>query len=303
MIAIASGAKQSCILGNMKVINSEKGFALVLTLMILVLITAMVVEFSYGVYTTTSALNNWKVSQRLSLVAKSGIRIAVKTISDSTIQSNDLYMYLGRDIPLENVSEGFTGRLIIKAEDENAKFNLNSLVWPTGQKKSYDSFIRLLDYLGLDESIADRVVHWTNTVSNLGLRYSEDITKGAPMDSVDELLLIKGIDYQTYEKLLPYITVYGYGGHYYDEQININTASIPVIMCIGNMSESAAEDIVEQRLLKSYTQGFTSINSTYAPPINFRITSIAEENKIKRVIEAVVTIQGSQVAIKYWREM
>jgi hypothetical protein len=47
--------------------TSESGMALVMTLMILALITSLVVEFAYGVYTTTAALQNWKDSQRLSL--------------------------------------------------------------------------------------------------------------------------------------------------------------------------------------------------------------------------------------------
>jgi hypothetical protein len=40
--------------------KNQKGMALVVTLLALVLITAMVVEFSYGVYTGTQNLYNWR---------------------------------------------------------------------------------------------------------------------------------------------------------------------------------------------------------------------------------------------------
>ena len=57
------------------------------TLLALVLITAMVVEFSYGVYTGTNNLYNWRDSQRLSIMAKSGINVI------SQVHGGDLEEY------------------------------------------------------------------------------------------------------------------------------------------------------------------------------------------------------------------
>jgi len=313
-------SKDSGILNLTRWCSGSEGMVLVLTLMMLTLITAMVVEFAYGVYTSTSALYNWRDSQRLSFIAKSGVAMAVNTISRAP--RSELYKYLGKEIPVPDVSEGFSGSFIIKAEDENSKFNLNSLVWPNGQKNAYDSFIGLLDYLGLETSIADRIVHWINPVSSLGLRYSGDITKSASMDSVDELLLIKGIDYKTYEKLLPYVTVYGYDGTPGSRLINMNTAPIPVIMSLAGSAVSIfkddAERIVSARDLKPFTstsdenfavaagslKTYLTDDKVGMDASNFRITAIAEQNKIKRVIEAVVRIGGgSQGKILFWREI
>lgn len=287
-------------------IKSENGIALVLTLMILVIITAVVVEFTYGVYTTTSALYNWRDSQRLSFVAKSGISVAVKMISEPTVQSTDLYRYLGRDIPFENVSEGFNGRLIIKAEDENSKFNLNSLRTP----ESIEGFKRLLNNLNLDENIAARVADWIDTDSNPRLQDSEEGAKNDYMSSVDELLLIKGIDRLTYEKLLPYVTVYNHMGTE-DRRVNVNTASIPVIMSLADISKESAETIVNQRELKPFsTPGEAANLGINLPPIffmadppkTFRITAVGEENRIRRVIESVIDSSAGN-RVKYWREM
>ncbi|MCL4476189.1 MAG: type II secretion system minor pseudopilin GspK [Nitrospirae bacterium] len=291
--------------------SGEKGMALVLTLMILVLITAMVVEFSYGVYTSTSALHNWKEAQKLSFVSKSGVSLAVKTIAD--IPKTDLYRFPGRMvIPVENILEGFSGTLIVTVEDENAKFNLNSLRIPDSIKV----LKRLLTNLGLDESIADRVADWIDADSEPRLRDSEEGAKNVFMDSVDELLLITGIDAQIYEALLPYVTVYGYGNTD-DARININTAPVPVIMSLdARITKDRAEEVVNQRKLEPFASlgqlsraGFDntlitaiSANATSGAPINFRIASVAEENGIKRVIEGVVKISGSGRVV-YWREM
>lgn len=293
-------------------VNSEKGMVLVLTLMILALVTAVVVEFAYGVYTTTSELYNWRDSQRLSFVAKSGTSLAVNMISNP-LAGNDLYKYLGRQIPLENVSEGFSGRLIVEAEDENSKFNLNSInkVWSSdGTRRAYDSFRRLLGNLGLDENIADKVSYWIDPSKEPGLANSEDVTKSGYMESVSELLLIKGIDRQIYEKLLPYVTVYGYGGTD-DSRVNMNTASIPVIMSLADVSKESAETFVNQRELKPFSSVGEASNMgidlppdffTADRPVIFRIKSIGEENKVRRIIESVIRINAGNT-IKYWQEM
>jgi type II secretory pathway component PulK len=303
------------------VLRSEEGMVLVLTLAILVLLTAMVTEFSYDVYTATSALYNWRDSQRLSFVARSGMSLAAKTLSD--IPATELYRFPGRlDIPLEKVIEGFEGSLVIEVEDENAKFNLNSLVSPNGLKTAatYDAVKRLLRYLGLDEIIADRVVDWIDpdSVPSQGSLDSEVDAKNNYMDSTDELLAIRGIDLKTYEKLLPYVTVYGKEGSLL---ININTATVPVIMSLSSdISRELAERVVEYRKINpfrnkgdlQYVPGFGTLynsisgmittGSSTDSSLNYRIRSVAEENKIKRVIESVVEKTGPTVKVKYWCE-
>ena len=63
-----------CLNGSpLKCVHNQQGVALVVVLLALVLLTAMVVEFSYGVYTGTNDLYNWRDSQRLSVMAKSGV--------------------------------------------------------------------------------------------------------------------------------------------------------------------------------------------------------------------------------------
>jgi len=304
--------------------NSEKGMVLVLTLAILVLLTAMVTEFSYGVYIATSALSNWKDSQRLSFIAKSGITLAVKTISD--IPDEQLFRFPGRlEIPVEKSVEGFEGGLLIEVEDENGKFNLNSLgkVWPDRSRRAYDSFKRLLNNLELDEVIADRVLDWidTDNVPNKGFLNSEEGAKNDFFDSTDELLCIKGIDSKTYEKLLPYVTVYGVAGALNDPRININTATVPVIMSLSSdISRELAERVVEYRKTNPFSKlgdlknvaGFGDIlynsisgmitTTSSGVFLNYRIRSVAEETKIKRVIESVVVKMGSTVKVEYWCE-
>jgi general secretion pathway protein K len=297
--------------------NSEKGMVLVLTLAILVLLTAMVTEFSYGVYIATSALSNWRDSQRLSFIARSGITLAVKTISD--IPDEELFRFPGRvEIPVEKSVEGFHGGLLIEVEDENGKFNLNSI----RSMRAYDSFKRLLKNLELNEIIADRVIDWidTDNIPNKGFLDSEEGAKNYFFDSTDELLCLKGIDSKTYEKLLPYVTIYGIKTTD-DPRININTAPVPVIMSLDQrITKELAGRVVEYRKINPFKVpdeltrvGFDSdlmkniftmivTDTARVGAFNFHIRSVSEENKIKRVIESVVEKRGHMVIVKYWKE-
>jgi type II secretory pathway component PulK len=122
-------------------LESQRGMALVITLMVLVIITAMVVEFSYGVYTGTTSLYNWRDSQRLSIMAKSGVNVAAKYLS--TMVASQDYSYPGSmELPVENPFEDFKGVLTVRIEDENSKFNVNALIGPNGRTLNVTAFIQ-----------------------------------------------------------------------------------------------------------------------------------------------------------------
>jgi general secretion pathway protein K len=295
--------------------KNSQGFVLILTLVIVTVITAMVIEFVSGVHATSSNLKNWTELQRLSFIAKSGVTLAAKTVSEA----KKIYSYTYPSVlemPVEKPVEGFNGRLTIRIEDEEAKINLNALIMRNGKINMdvYRSFKRLLGILQLDEAIVDAIADWIDKDSEPALRDSEEGAKNNYMDSVDELLLIKGIDSSAYEKLSPYVTVYGVVDRL---NININTASIPVIM---SLNESITRDIAEKmdnaRKAKPFEgtndPNFNNIVGSLKPLFmghvdvrssNFRITSTAQEGKIKRIIEAVIAIPGDSMSPLYWKEM
>ncbi len=51
--------------------------------------------------------------------------------------------------------------------------------------------------------------------------------KDGPFENVEELLLVKGITPDVYQRVEPYVTVFGSG------RVNINTASLPVLRALG----------------------------------------------------------------------
>ena len=304
----------------MRCSSNQKGIALVVTLLALVLITALVVEFSYGVYISTNNLYNWRDSQRLSIMAKSGVNVSSKFVSDMLIKY-DTYSYPGYiELPVENPFEDFNGTVLVRIEDENSKFNINSLV-PDNQSVNesdenspYNSFKRLLECLSLDEKIADRIVDWIDKNSEAGLPDAEISAKNSYLVSVDELLLINGINRKDYDKLLPYITVFG------DRTlplINVNGAEAPVIMSLsGSITEEDAKRIIKYRENTPFqkesditkvagfdgAKGQSLMNKITVQGENFYIKSTAASGGVKRIIETVLEISKSNTAIKYWKE-
>jgi general secretion pathway protein K len=293
-----------------KRIQNNRGIALVLTLMVVSIITAMVVEFAYGVYVSTSALHNWQVSQELSLAADSATRLGARLVSEKAgllSYTPPRAVEIAQKIPFEEID----GTIAIRIEDENARFNVNNLVYTTGgpNTDAIAAFVRLLKALDLRPDIADRVVDWIDADSIPRIADSENLAKNAKLDSIDELLLIPGIDEDAFERLRPYVTIYG------NNLIDINTAEVPVIMSLSDKIDKAmAANVVEYRERTPFQtpteilqvggfqsilgiQGYISVKSN-----TYRIVATASSGDIKRIIESVMDIAGPTKIVKYWRE-
>lgn len=298
--------------------RNADGMALVLTLMIVAIITAMVVEFAYGVYTNTTSLANWQTSQQLSLAARSAVRLAAKMIAEKEQEKEtNGIMEISQKVAFGDLDTTLT--LVI--EDENAKFNLNSLIQPNGTLDTgrYAQFVKLLDALKLPTVVADRVADWTDTDSEPRLADSERGAKNAYLDSTDELLLIPGIDRKTYERLLPYVTIYGTGyaqDGYTLGVININDASLPVLMSLPGVDEQMAERVIEYRKITPFAQtgnignvsGFESLVMPLGSYITtgrsvFHVTATAESGGVRRTIDSVLQVAGVSAVVRYWKEM
>jgi general secretion pathway protein K len=71
--------------------------------------------------------------------------------------------------------------------------------------------------------------------------------RNAPLDTVDELLLVKGITPETYARIRKYVTAYGEG------KVNINSAPKEVIESLsGKMDSGLAQAIIDRRNFKFF---------------------------------------------------
>ncbi len=289
--------------------------ALVLTLMVLTIITAMVVEFAYGVYVNTTLLYNWQAAQKLSLLANSGATLAAKFVTANIARRS--YTYPGSVAlpPQDPLGDGNFVSLLI--EDENAKFNLNTLLkadHKTIEDEPYEAFRRLLLELSIEEDVADLVADWIDRDMVPMPAGSERGTKNAPLQSVEELLLIPGMDREVYDTLLPYVTVYGGEDALRQAYVNINGASVPVLMSLSDaVSREMAQRVVDFRestpfknkdVLFNDVAGFGDMRkirdkiTVTGKAFRLEITASLEDG-LSIVIRCVIDAAG---VVKYWKE-
>ena len=301
--------------------HGESGMALAMVLMVMAILTAMVVEFAYGVHLKTGMLDNWYSLQRLSLAANSGVSVASKVIIEIKKNNSDNNKNNDMDIsltlpPYQFFEEPMTVALDI--QDEYARFNVNKLVTKNGFLNNYDyeymyeAFLRMLDFLELDAEVADRIADWIDRDEMSRVAGSEMQSRNAPLSSIEEVSQIPGIDAATYAKLKPYITVYGNENSNIGK-ININLAELPVLMAISAlMDEDMAGLIIKNRkkerfremgelnrAVPGYPHGEGNLKILYYGD-RFRVLSIAQDTEgLVRTVECVLDPNGIVV---YWRE-
>jgi general secretion pathway protein K len=153
------------------------------------------------------------------------ITILAKDAKDSP-QSDDLTEDWAKDLPPLAVEGGqVMGRII----DAQGKFNLNNLV-RGGNPSPPDigTFRHLLQSLGIDPNLTDAVIDWIDADSNASAAGAEDIdylqmqtpyrAANQPLQSVEELRLVRGFTREMVEKLQPFVTALPQ-----PTEVNVNT--------------------------------------------------------------------------------
>ncbi|GBD95472.1 MAG TPA: general secretion pathway protein GspK [Nitrospirae bacterium] len=286
---------------------NKEGSALIITLLLISILVGLVVDFVYDVYIDSSSLSNWSNAQRASLIARSGQNLSTQYLA---LAKESSYTYV-REIEMPVPGDFGTGAFLsIKIEDENSKFNINSIIYPNGMtnEKALSSLKKLLEYLNINPNLSLVIADWIDPDKEPRLPDSEDVAKNTFLWSVDELKLIEGMmDKNIFGKISPYITVYG------NNQVNINTARLPVLVCLSpDMTEALAKQIIDYRETTPFEKtssivnvpGFEAIgikilNRITVKGSNFRVTAKATVNEITRMVESVM---DTSMKIHFWRE-
>ncbi len=145
------------------------------------------------------------------------------------------------------------GEITATMTDLNGRLNLNNLDPATPNAAIWHGkFQSLLTALGLDPTIADNVVSWMDSDPLSASANADDayyLSQPVPYRAahrefvhVSELRLVRGVDGDVYAKLAPYVSALPAG-----TLINVNTASVPVLMTISpNITQELAQSIRQQ---------------------------------------------------------
>jgi type II secretory pathway component PulK len=229
--------------------NDRRGFALIAVLLVLAVVGVIGAEFAYSMRLEATSVRTYKDVLTASHLAEAAVEQAVREIAGdvafvATDDDGTLTFYTReratlKRLPRTNVPLGI-GHFSYRVTDEEARLNLN-----TATPERVD---RLLQALGIDkierDTINDSLQDWRdpNEDHRLNGAESEDTylklplpyrSKNANLDSVTELLQIKGITPAIYRGtegkpgLAAFVTVKSPG------QVNLNTAPCVVLKALA----------------------------------------------------------------------
>jgi len=220
--------------------------------------------------------------------------------------------------------------------DEERKININTCDMTT--LRNVFRIIAGFDKMSAQEAAA-AIIDWRDADSNLSIPVgsAEDLdyrvttypyeSKDAPIEVLEELLLVKGMNQEILDRIRDYITIYGSG------KVNVNTASKKVLLSLGIHKDTVdkiiafrygddgeigtaddnifySKDVVVSRLsqycqmshaevaaLNTAADMYLVTNSDH-----FGIKSKAKLNNKSRTAETVCVVDRNG-GILYWQEM
>lgn len=309
--------------------RGEKGFALVIALVVTTLLVALLVEFVNEVYVDTSHSHNFVAAQQASLLAESGAQGGMELLKQSNLMKGaDKGKYTS---PLElwgqpRSFEVDNGTVSIVIEEESGKIDLNSATSLTGTPPlfSHNALLRLFDNLKLSRDLYEALADWVDTDETPrpnGAEANYYRTLKPPhlvhnnwLDSVEELALIRGFTPEVVAKLRPFVTVYG-SANGIPAKININTAPKEVLASLHDdmMKGGKVEEVLEYRKTKVIKNlpdvfGNSSLTNELALNVNcagsiYRIHAEGKVGETVSIVEAVVTdVDTLNPRVLYWRQ-
>ncbi len=253
--------------------RNQRGMALLITIMTVALLVAVTIEFHKTTWGKFLAANNFRVGGQLKTIAYSGVNIAIAVLEKDGVENQfDSFLDSWANLANQQFAELFpTGTLRLEVVDLSGRLPINSLVVEKvdGKQIGDEATARELRTLlfrmllsgafAVDNetearSIVDAIVDWLdedNNESEYGAEngYYQSLDKpysckNGPLQSIEELLLVKGITpallfgSSETKGLADYLTVYRKDG-----KINLNTAPS---LIIKNLDPLMNDQLVEK---------------------------------------------------------
>ncbi|MEN6615745.1 MAG: general secretion pathway protein GspK [Syntrophorhabdus sp.] len=310
-------------------ILSERGMALMMVLWVITILMALVVSFSFLIRTEAKSTIFFKEGFQEKFLAEAGIQRALMEIYHRQTYRGQTVVVEGNEV-VRIDGRPYTGKIepgqyTFTIVAESGKIDINKMTDLTGIVLK-----NLLLNWEISESRADTIVDsildWVDTDNLRRLNGAEDEyylslpvpyrAKNAPFDTLEELLLVKGISpdlfFGTKERkgIIHYLTIYGTSS-----KININAAPREILSALPGLTEEMVKRIIDQRETAEFQnvqeiQAITGLNFAsvalyidMAEASNYTIEAMGSQGESKRgrSIRAVVSAQGSEPVFLYYK--
>jgi general secretion pathway protein K len=246
--------------------SDERGIALLLTLLVLSLLVALILEFDAEARREYRDAAAFRDNFKATVLARASVQAARGVLQQDFLKDKqagqpfdaltDLWAF-----PITNYVIG-DGLLNAKIEDERGKLNLNDLAVsgdPLSKKARVDRVKRLFELVQINPDLVDAIVDWVDDNDVPEPAGAESIyyqtlrpsyrAANAPLQTLLELRLIKGMTPEIMAKLAKLVTVYPNEGQ---SKVNLNTADPLVIQALDSkITQSVAADIIQSRPYKT----------------------------------------------------
>ena len=240
--------------------HGQRGLALITAVLVVAIVATVAASMSLGQQIWLRQAQNFNDRAQAEKMAQGALHVAILIFVEDAKKNNnptdDLTEDWARELPPFSAQGGLTK---IKINDAQGRFNLNSLMEPGGinpRPAGTAVFRQLLASLNLNPDLTDTLLDWMDANDQpTGTAGAEDIyyltlqppyrTAGRPLESVDELRLVRGFDAQTVKTLRPYVSALPPLAN----AVNINTADKYVLSALfqPSLPLATAEGLVEQR--------------------------------------------------------
>jgi general secretion pathway protein K len=246
--------------------SDERGVALLLALLVLALLVALILEFDAEARREYRDAAAFRDNFKATILTRAAVQAARAVLQQDLLKDKQTGKFYDAPtdlwaFPIQKYAIG-DGMLTAQIEDERSKLNLNDLAAagdPTARKAKILKVKRLFELLQINPDLVDAIVDWVDsddvpepagaeTLYYQALRPAYRAAN-APLQTVREMRLIKGMTPQIVEKLLRYVTVYPPEG---DGRVNINTADYLVLQALDpRITQAIAGDIIQNRPFKT----------------------------------------------------
>jgi general secretion pathway protein K len=253
--------------------TNRKGFVVVVVLCMIVMLGVLLLGFNYKTRANLCAVDDFRKSEQALNCARAGLNIAIAAIRNTgDIHTNKTLLNLFSGESTFDIGDG---KCSVTVTEENGKLNINLLKDKTGRldRSRTEQLLRLIDLMNQEHpghsdisyGLVPSIIDWTDNddeVTYLPFIKNENLgaesayygnleppykCKNAPLDTTEELLLVKGVTSQVYERICDYITVYGEG------EININCAPKHVVESLSEKMDAVlAQLIINRREIKPF---------------------------------------------------
>ena len=246
--------------------SDERGIALLLTLLVLTLLVALILEFDAEARREYRDAAAFRDNFKATVLARAAVQAARGVLQQDSVKEKqtgqafdaptDLWAF-----PITNYAIG-DGLLNAQIVDELGKLNLNDLGIvgePAAKSATMKKFKRLFELVQVNPDLVDAIVDWVDDnevqepagAESLYYQAQRPSYKAAnsKLQTLLELRLIKGITPEIIEKLSKVVTVFPIDG---GKLVNINTAGPLVLQALDQrITQSMATEIIQSRPFKT----------------------------------------------------